>query len=288
MSDRPELASAVESFLEHLAPRRSPNTLRSYRVDLLQLIQVGEGAWPLAPDDVRAYLRKVGGTSKTRARKLSALRSFVRYAIRLGWLETDPTAGIEAPIRRQSLPAVLTQDQAAAIFTSPGPITDPERDLALLELMYGAGLRVSEVVGAKMIDLELQAGTLRVRGKGSKDRMVLFGESCRRALQEYFLKSRVRPTTGDPIFTGPTGKALSSRTVYNVVRRWATAAGLPTNVSPHTLRHSFATHLLDNGVDLKSVQQLLGHESLTTTQVYTHVSVERLRAVVEGAHPRGG
>jgi integrase/recombinase XerC len=152
--------------------------------------------------------------------------------------------------------------------------------------MYAAGLRASEVVGANLSDIDFQEGNISVFGKGSKQRMTLFGSTCRAALHDYISAERATPTEGDPLFTNLKGRRLTTRTVQNIVKRWAQQAGLSPTVSPHTLRHCFATHLLDNGADLKSVQQLLGHESLATTQVYTHISIERLKRAVEEAHPR--
>jgi integrase/recombinase XerC len=160
------------------------------------------------------------------------------------------------------------------------------RDRARLELGYGAGLRASELVSVRLTDIDFPGNQVSVIGKGNKERVALFGEACRKALEAYVAKERVAPTSGDPVFTNDQGKALTSRTVQNVIKRWARAVGLPEDVSPHTLRHSFATHLLDGGADLKTVQQLLGHENLATTQVYTHVSIERLRDAVEKAHPK--
>jgi integrase/recombinase XerC len=162
----------------------------------------------------------------------------------------------------------------------------PLRDRAILELMYSAGLRVSETVGLDLDSVDLKSRTLRVFGKGSKQRLALYGKTCEAALLDYLHGERVAPARGSALFTNAQGVRLTTRTVQNVVKRWAKRVGLPPTVSPHTLRHSFATHLLDGGADLKSVQQLLGHESLATTQIYTHVSAERLRATVTSAHPR--
>lgn len=221
---------------------------------------------------------------KTRARKLTVLRQFAKFARRRGWIDTDPTEILEAPIRRRSLPKALSLLQAADLLDQPAETSNEVRDRALLELMYSAGLRASEVVGINLADIDWNERSIRIKGKGSKDRIVLFGETASSALKDY-LSGESRSHHG-PLFLGPRGKRLTTRTVQNIVKRWAASAGLPPEVSPHTLRHSFATHLLDNGADLKTVQQLLGHESLATTQVYTHVSIERLKATVAEAHPR--
>jgi integrase/recombinase XerC len=153
--------------------------------------------------------------------------------------------------------------------------------------MYSAGLRASEVVGVNIRDLDLVNCSLRVFGKGNKERVTLFGKTCAEGLSHYFAAERARSSDpSDPAFTNRNGQRLTTRTVQNIVKRWAVRAGLPPDVSPHTLRHSFATHLLDGGADLKSVQQLLGHESLATTQIYTHLSIERLKETVDKMHPR--
>jgi len=289
----PTLAELIEAFLDHLAATRSAHTVRSYRADLAQLVRsVGEWSAFEEPARLRVYLRAYGVTPQTRARKLSCLRSFVRYLKARGLLAHDPTETLEAPCRRRPLPKVLTQHQAVELLEGVAPSRTPLRDRALLELMYAAGLRAAEVVSLRMADLDLVARSLRVMGKGSKERVTFFGETCRLALQAYIADERRSPKVGSratepqPVFTNAQGLPLTTRTVQNVVKRWARAAALPADVSPHTLRHSFATHLLDGGADLKTVQQLLGHENLATTQVYTHVSIERLREAVESAHPR--
>lgn len=281
------LDELIQGFLDHLASRRSAHTVRSYGADLAQLASHLDGAMRLTPEALRGYLRRYGVTPLTRARKLSSLRAFVRYLKAIGKLDHDPTEALEAPIRRKRLPKALSQVQALELLDQEPGGRSPLRDRALLELMYAAGLRVSEVAGLDLPDIDFKQGSLSVVGKGNKQRIALFGEACAGALREYLERERVAPTSKEqPLFTNPKGKRLTKRTIQNVVKRWALRAGLPPDVSPHTLRHSFATHLLDNGADLKSVQQLLGHESLATTQVYTHISVERLRQAVETAHPR--
>lgn len=277
---------AIQRFLDYLQARRSAHTVRSYGADLAQLAQHLDGRWPIATDGLQSYLRVYGGSPASRARKLSTLRSFARFLRREGLIEADPTEPLDAPIRRKRLPKALSRQQAGAMLDQPGSTKTPLRDAALLELMYSAGLRVSEVVGANLADFDWREGSLRVRGKGNKERVALFGEPCRRAIERYRGEERVAPREGDPLFTNPDGGRLTARTAHRIVKRWAAQAGLPPETSPHSLRHSFATHLLDGGADLKSVQQLLGHESLATTQIYTHVSIERLKDAVEKAHPR--
>lgn len=260
--------------------------MRSYAADLSQLCLVTEGKLDLSTDVLRDYLRRYGVTPVTRARKLSAVRTFVRYAQAVGQLDQDPTEALVAPYKRRRLPKALSHDQTDALLDQPSPTKTPLRDQAILEVAYGAGLRASEIVGLDVGDLDLGRGVANVRGKGDKERVVAFGGACERAVNDYLLEERVAPVKGTALFTNQRGGRLTTRTVQNVVRRWARAAGLPDTVTPHTLRHSFATHLLDGGAGLKTVQQLLGHERLATTQVYTHVSVERLRETVAKAHPK--
>lgn len=272
------MEDAIAGFLAHLATRRSPNTVRSYAADLAPL---GGVELPLTTERLRLYLRAHAPHPATRARKLSTLRAFCRWLVAQGFMTSDPTERLEPPIRRRPLPKGVSAPEAADLMAT----VLTKRDRALLELLYGAGLRVSEASGLDVHDLDLSARTARVRGKGAKERMVVFGEPCRAAIVDY-LADRTAPITGAPLFTNAKGGRLTVRSMHTAVVHAAEAAGLPPGLSPHGLRHSFATHLLDGGADLKSVQQLLGHEDLATTQVYTHVSVERLRAAVAGAHPR--
>lgn len=259
--------------------------MRAYGNDLAQLSVFAGDDPQVDADLLKAYLRKYGVSPVTRARKLSALRTFFKFLVDQGEAELDPTEWLEAPIRRKRLPKALSALQTSDLIDQEAPTKSPLRDRALLELMYGAGLRASETVGVDLQDLNLRDNSLRVRGKGNKERIALFGKACQEALEAYVLKERIEPVKDRPLFTNPHGGRLSTRTVQNVVKRWARQVGLPPDVSPHTLRHSFATHLLDGGADLKTVQQLLGHESLATTQIYTHVSIERLKETVAKAHP---
>jgi len=277
----------IQGFLDVLAATRSPHTVRSYGADLGQLSLLTEGRPDLSEATLLRYLRTYGRTPVTRARKLSTLRSFVRHLRTVGLLDLDPTEGLESPIRRRSLPKTLTQHQAVELLDQPPPGSTPLRDQAMLELGYAAGLRASEIVRVDVDDIDWDSSTVRVLGKGNKERVAFFGDPCRRALEDYMAFERVKPAAGRPLFTNAQGGRLTSRTLQNVIKRWALRAGLPADVSPHTLRHSFATHLLDGGADLKTVQQLLGHENLATTQIYTHVSIERLRDAVGKAHPKG-
>jgi site-specific recombinase XerD len=276
----------IQRFLDWLAVRRSPHTVRSYGADLAQLAQMTEGQADLSTAVLRQYLRTYGASPTTRARKLSTLRSFCKFLKSAGLLDRDPTEPLEAPIKRKRLPKALSRQQATEMLDQEAPGRTPLRDRALLELMYAAGLRVSEVVSLDEGQIDLKNLSVMVRGKGNKERVTLFGQTCASALEDYLSGERVPPVSGRPFFTNPKGGRLSSRSVQTVVKKWARVSGLPPETSPHTLRHTFATHLLDGGADLKSVQQLLGHENLSTTQIYTHVSIERLKEVVAKAHPR--
>ncbi len=281
MADLDEL---IQRYLDHLAARRAPHTVRSYGADLSQLAQVSQTREALTAATLRTYLRKFGTTPVTRARKLSTLRGFVKFLKSIEEINHDPTESLEAPLRRRRLPKAMSQLQATELLEQPGESKTPFRDRAMLELMYAAGLRASETVSVDVGDLDFASRSLRVRGKGNKERVTLFGQAAEEAIRGYIDVERVGD--GKALFTNSKGERLTTRTVQNVVKRWALRVGLSPEVSPHTLRHSFATHLLDGGADLKTVQQLLGHESLATTQIYTHLSIERLRDAVTKAHPR--
>ncbi len=278
----------IQGFLDHLRATRSLNTVRSYGSDLAQLAAVLKGT-ELSTETLRTYLRKYAGTPQTRARKLSTLRTFVKYLRSIEILSNDPTEALDSPIKRRTLPKVLSRRQAESLLDQESAGQTPQRDRALLELAYAAGLRASELVGINLDDLDLQRCTVSVYGKGNKQRMSLFGNTCRYAILDYVQDERTRvrcPQSAKALFINRQGHRITTRTVQNVIKRWAVRAGIAPDVSPHTLRHSFATHLLDGGADLKSVQQLLGHESLATTQIYTHISIERLRDAVKKAHPK--
>jgi integrase/recombinase XerC len=280
------LDSLIESFLDHLAARRSAHTVRSYASDLAQLSTHLGGEFSLEPGALRGYLRTYAPNPVTRARKLSTLRTFCKYLKRLGKLSSDPTETLEAPIRRRRLPKALNEVQTSELLDQDGFEEFEARDRAILELLYSAGLRVSELCSLNLRDVNWKEQSLQVVGKGNKQRMAFFGETCETSLRNYIQASRVEPKSGDPVFTSNRGGRIDPDSVRKMIKKWSIRAGLPEDVSPHTLRHSFATHLLDHGADLKSVQQLLGHESLATTQIYTHVSVERLKEAVAKAHPR--
>ncbi len=277
----------IQRFLDHLRARKSEATMRAYGADLSQLAELTGGHFIFETDTLRRYLRKYGSTPRTRARKLSTLRTFSKYLRSTKVIDRDPTEPLEAPFRRRNLPKSLNQPQAANLLDQQDVGRTPKRDRAILELIYSAGLRAAETVGLDLPDLNFNEQSLRVVGKGDKERVTFFGGAAARALQDYIEGERQTPVANDALFTNDKGGRLTTRTVQKIVKRWALAVGLPPDTSPHTLRHTFATHLLDGGADLKTVQQLLGHTSLATTQIYTHVSIERLHETVQKAHPKG-
>jgi integrase/recombinase XerD len=223
-------------------------------------------------------------------RKTACLRSFYRHLRREGVRDSDPTATLAAPKRGQRLPQVLTRGEVVKLLEQPAG-TEPaaQRDRALLEVMYACGLRASEAIGLELADVDLDAGIVRARGKGSKERLVPAGRQAVRTLRDYLERGRPR-LVQDPaqraLFVNFRGSALTRQGLYKIVQRHARTAGLADRMSPHTLRHTFATHLLAGGCDLRSVQEMLGHADVATTQVYTHLSSERLKDVYFRAHPR--
>ncbi len=277
------LAEHIEGFRIYLSARRSPATVKSYGADLRQYQAFVEDVSVFDTSSIRLYLRKHGGQPVSRARKLSTLRAFAKYLRQMGAIDADPTEPLEAPYKRKKLPKSLNQPQAGELLDQAGVGKTPQRDRAILELIYSSGLRAAEVVSVKLTDVSMSDLSVRVVGKGNKERIVFFGKTAASALDDYIRGPRA---PGEALFTNDKGHPLTTRTIQNIVKRWAIAAGLPPETSPHTLRHSFATHLLDGGADLKTVQQLLGHESLATTQIYTHVSIERLKETVAKAHPK--
>lgn len=226
----------------------------------------------------------------TLQRKLACLRSFYRYLRREGQIADDPTAELRAPRASQRLPRVLTRDQVNSLLEQPhGTTPQALRDKALLETMYACGLRASEAIGLTLADLDLDAGVLLARGKGSKERLVPVGGVALTTLAAYLERGRpklVGIAEESHVFVNLRGRALSRQGLYKIVQRHAKAAGLDASMSPHTLRHTFATHLLAGGCDLRSLQEMLGHADIGTTQIYTHLSTERLREVYFDAHPR--
>ncbi len=295
---------ASDAFDAHLRTvrRLSPATTRAYRVDLRDLIEVALLAGVETPAEADLELLREwqgqaserGDARATLARRTAAIRSFFAWAVEAGVVPHDPSLRLVAPKRGRTLPTVASApavaevlDGAAALAQEDAPV--PLRDHAMLELLYGAGIRVSELCGLDVGDIDLHRGTARVLGKGSKERVVPFGAPAGRAVDVYLKRGRrelVVDTDSAALFLGARGGRISPRAVYTVVsHRLAPTLGVE-HVGPHALRHSAATHLLDGGADLRTVQEILGHASLGTTQIYTHVSSERLRAAYRLAHPR--
>lgn len=281
-----QLEALIEAYLDHLRVHRSEATCRSYGADLKQLLGAVGPDGNLTPETLGWFLRVYSESPRTRARKLSTLRGLCRFGVRVGALSQDPTRLMESPYQRKRLPSMLNQHQMERLLEAPRSGNHPLRDQALLELAYGAGLRASELSLANVSDLDMERRQLLTHGKGDKERITLFGRPCAAALQRYLLEERNDVRRTGAIFLNDHQERLGTRCIQRIVKTAAIEAGLPPETSPHTLRHSFATHLLDGGADLKTVQQLLGHMDLATTQIYTHVSIDRLRDVIREAHPR--
>jgi len=287
------MSPAVESFLALSAARLAPRTVEAYRRDLADLeAWLGGSPAEATNDQLAAYvaqLRADGLAATTIARRVAALRSFYRHQVLLGARPDNPAAELELPRRRRALPRTLSPGEVerlidAATGTTPRSL----RDRALVELLYGAGLRVSEAVGLERAGVDLEQRLVRVVGKGSKERIVPIGREAVEALRRYvsrgrpYLDKRHRPE----LFLNAQGGALTRAGAFLILRRLAEGAGLePERVHPHLLRHSFATHLLEGGADLRSVQEMLGHADLATTELYTHVSDRRRRELYFQAHP---
>jgi site-specific recombinase XerD len=318
---------AVDVFLAHVRDERglAANTVAAYERDVVQFFRFAARARVVDPAAVDALLlRRFLAQLKTRgladssiARKAAALRACFRLLVRRGLVPSNPAADLGAPRGPRRLPVVLKQRQVEALLSRPEPV-DPVglRDRAILELLYATGMRVGELCGLTLGDVDLQADVARVRGKGGKERLVPFGEPARQALRAYLSDGRAamlpgarrrsstnpgkrgsaanrpdtrhRPSSPEDraVFFNRRHRPMTPRDVRAMIEHYRAGLGVPGETSPHTLRHSFATHLLEGGADLRSIQELLGHVALTTTQTYTHVSNERLRRVYEQAHPR--
>lgn len=296
--------TAIARFLQFLAVERNASayTVKSYREDLSALVEylstTYDGRLPPPGDvtvsDLRGYVAALheSGYAKTSiARHLASLRGFFRFGQREGWVETNPAKPLRNPRKGRMLPHFLSADDLGRLFEAP-PADEPMglRDRAILETMYSAGLRVGEVVGLDDGDLDFDAAILRVRGKGRKERLAPVGTYATRALERWLrarrLHASIEKGAGAPVFVNRFGRRLTTRSVGRMLEKYLKVAGLDSRTTPHSLRHSFATHLLDRGADIRSVQELLGHKSLVTTQIYTHVSTAALREVYERAHPR--
>jgi integrase/recombinase XerC len=296
---------AIARFLQHLTIERgaSPHTIKGYREDLTAFAEYFSEADGSCPDpaeitavELRGFLSALheAGYAKTSiARKLASLRSLYRFGQREGWAKTNPAKALRNPRKAHKLPHFLTTDQIGKLLAAPqGKSQSALRDRAILETLYSAGLRVSELVDLNDGDLDFPQGILKVRGKGRKERLAPLGSFATKALQAWLAVRKLAPEepTGRqaPVFVNRFGTRLTTRSVGRMLEKYLSQTGLDQRTSPHTLRHSFATHLLDRGADIRSVQELLGHQSLVTTQIYTHVSTSNLRQAYEKAHPRAG
>ena len=293
----------IGQFLQYLRVERgaSPHTLKGYREDLHALAEYladGEGQSPapggITTNELRGFLSALheAGYAKTSiSRRLASVRSFLKFGQREGWAKANPAKALRNPRKSHKLPHFLTTDEVGKLLGAPkGELAAANRDRAILETLYSAGLRVSELVGLQDGDLDFPAGIVRIRGKGKKERLSPIGSYAARALKSWLAVRKLSPRekTGReaPVFTNKFGTRLTTRSVARMLEKYLKETGLDQRTSPHTLRHSFATHLLDRGADIRSVQELLGHKSLVTTQIYTHVSTANLRAAYEKAHPR--
>jgi integrase/recombinase XerC len=304
------LARALDEFESYIADvqRLSGRTVRAYSSDLDRFARFwetdfGEGSaekTPLSRVDtlaVRSYLASLHRArlaNRSLARHLSTLRSFFRWACREGHLEKNPARGLPAPRLGKTLPRAMTLPDTERLLDVGGDGPFPERDRALFELLYATGLRVSEAASLDLEDVDFASRLLRVVGKGNKERIAPFGEAAEEALSEYLparrehrrRRAESEAEDGEPLFVNVRGGRLTTRSMARLLKRRLRAAGLPAEISPHALRHSFATHLLEAGADLRAIQELLGHASLSTTQKYTHLDAARLREVYRRAHPK--
>lgn len=295
-----ELSAARDEFLEYLKSERrySPRTIQSYGRDLEAFFDFLKecGSLPQLDQVTRETLRAFLADSvsekehdpRTVARQASCLRSFFAYHFRRRNISSSPADSLTTPKRGKPLPTVLTLKEVESILDAPDKSTlNGLRDAAIMELFYSTGLRLSELTGLRHNMLDFQESVARVVGKGSKTRYVMLGEIAQKALRAYFSHPEYCSSGhNDFCFPGEKGKSLSNRTIQRMISSYAAAAGVDKHVTPHVFRHSFATHLLDNGADLRSVQTMLGHASIGTTQIYTHVTIERLKEVYDKTHPR--
>jgi integrase/recombinase XerC len=296
MSEESELERALRAFVAELrgVHNFSAHTIAAYQRDVRQFLEANDGKGAideftfLALRRHLAGLRARGRNARSIARAIAALRRFGDYLVDKTFLRANPAHDLVNPKAERRLPTHLTQEEALRLFDLEA--LGEGRDRAVLELLYGCGLRLSELVGLNVEDYDVRGRMLLVRGKGRKERLVPVGRVAAGALAIYLRGSERGTHRGpapEPVFLGRGGKRLSRRTVQLVVSRWLSRVSTRTRLSPHTLRHTFATHLLERGADLRAVQELLGHASLSSTQVYTHLTVERLRKTYDRAHPRG-
>ena len=298
--NNPKDQEVIERFLDVLWLERglSENTLKAYRADLDTLSQhlhaQSIDLVTALPQHLHSFLHalfKKNVSARTVARYLSTFRRFYQYLLRQNEIAMDPSAEIDAPKLGRPLPSSLTEEEVDNLLAAPDAASDRGlRDRAMLETLYATGLRVSELVNLRTTELDTNAGLVRVMGKGGKERLVPLGQSAIDYLQRYLKRARgdlLRGRQSDALFVTKRGRPMTRQAFWQMIKRYGLVAGISTPLSPHTLRHAFATHLLNHGADLRSVQMLLGHSDLSTTQIYTHVAQERLKKLHEQHHPRG-
>lgn len=293
---------SLDNYLFHLKVERglAANTLEAYQRDLSLLLEHLERrqihrAEDVDEEHIRDFLIErldSGVTSRTLVRNQVAIRRFMRFLLQEGVLASDPSAGIDLPRFPRKNPDLLTESEVERLLRAP-PSDTPEgiRDLAMIEVLYAAGLRVSELCALRVSDLNLEVGFLKARGKGNKERLVPLGEAAIAAVERYQTRARgtllaVKGSNSPDLFVTRRGKGMTRQAFWKNLKRYARAAGIARNVTPHMLRHSFATHLLEHGADLRIVQALLGHADISTTQIYTHVTRKRLKKIHQDHHPR--
>jgi len=291
----------LQQFVHHLAVERglSRNTVESYERDLTGFLDYAsrEGLDPIRDSDrqlITAYmlhLRQQGKAASSAARALVSLRSFYRFLAQERLIERDPSRYMQSPRLPRRLPKAITVEEVDRLLNAPRTDTPQgARDKAMLELLYATGMRVSELIGLDVGDVNLRMGYVRCVGKGSKERIIPMGRQAILHLEHYLTHMRPKLLTGrhaqQALFINRSGSRLTRQGFWKIIRKWADAAGIRTPLSPHTLRHSFATHLLENGADLRAVQEMLGHADISTTQIYTHVTRVRMKEVYDLAHPR--
>jgi integrase/recombinase XerD len=291
------LDTGIDLFLDYLAVERglAASTVEAYGRDLCAFAEsVGSRrVSDLGAADIRSHLERLernGQGPSSRARALSALSGLLSYLRSTGELESDPLADVERPRRGRRVPRVLGPDEVVRLIEAPDESPVGIRDRAMLEVLYAAGLRVSELTGLRLGDVELEARVCRVLGKGRKERLAPLGDAAVHWIERYLSEVRSRWVCDlgvQQMFLSRRGGSLSRQAIWYRIRHWARIAGIEREITPHVLRHSFATHLLDGGADLRAVQEMLGHADIGTTEIYTHVSRERLHDLVDARHPRG-
>lgn len=293
------MSNLIQSFIDYLDTERglAENTLESYSRDLRHYFEFLSGDQRSLENATRATimsyllsLQKDGRSASTIARRLAALKSFYQYLVRESRIDHDPTENLESPKQRKRLPQVLSVAEVERLLAQPdGRTPTGLRDRAMLELLYATGIRVSELVSLNVSDVNLDIGFVRCRGKGSRERMVPVGSVAVRALRDYLERGWPRLNripSEEALFVNQHGRRLTRQGFWKILKKYSRQAGITKEITPHTLRHSFATHLLENGADLRAVQEMLGHADISTTQIYTHVTKHRLKDVYARTHPR--